>query len=61
MAYIDLEDKFLFSSLEEYAMLSWFTKWLTSVEGTNKPLSQANKDKHIVMSVVRYNNDEAVL
>ena len=38
----DLEDKFLFSSLEEDAMLSRFTKWLTSIDGGKKPLTQAN-------------------
>ena len=39
-------------------MLSRFTKWLTSVDGGKKPLTQANKDKRVVMTVVRHNNDE---
>ena len=38
----DLEDKFLFSSLEKDAMLSRFTIWLTSIDGIKKPLTQAN-------------------
>ena len=56
----DLEHKFLFSSLEEGAMLSGFRKWLASVKGSEKPSAQVNKDKRIVMSVVRHNNDEAI-
>ena len=56
----DLEYKFLFSSLEEDVMLSGFTKWLTSVDCGEKPPMQVNKDKHIVLSVVRHNNDEAI-
>ena len=37
----DLEDNFLFSRLEEDAMLSIFTKWLTSVVAvTNHPRKQ---------------------
>ena len=56
----DLEHKFLFSSLEEDAMLPGFTKWLASVDGSEKPSTQVNKDKRIVMSVVRHNNDEAI-
>ena len=53
----DLEDKFLFSGLEEDGMLSIFTIWLNSVDGSSKPPTQSNKDKHIVMSVVRHHND----
>ena len=56
----DLEHKYLFSSLEGDAMLSGFTKWLTSVDGGEKPPMQVNKDKHIVLSVVRHNNDQAI-
>ena len=56
----DLEHKFLFSSLEEDVILSGFTKWLTSVDGGEKPPMQVNKDNHIVLSVVRHNNDEAI-
>ena len=56
----DLEHKFLFSSLEEDVMLSGFRKWLASVKGSEKPSAQVNKDKRIVMSVVRHNNDEAI-
>ena len=41
-------------------MLSEFTKWFTSVDGGEKPATQVNKDKRIVMSVVRHNNDEAI-
>ena len=41
-------------------MLSGFTKWLTSVDGGEKPPMQINKDKHIVLSVVRHNNNEAI-
>ena len=56
----DLEHKFLFSSLEEDAILSGFTKWLASVDGGEKPPTQVNKYKRIVMGVVRHNNDEAI-
>ena len=31
-----------------------------SVDDGKKPLTQANKDKRIVMSVARHNNDEAI-
>ena len=41
-------------------MLSRFTKWLTSVDGGKKTLTQANRDKRIVMNVVRHDNDEAI-
>ena len=41
-------------------MTSGFTKWLTSVDGGEKPPTQVNKDKPIVLSVVRHNNDEAI-
>ena len=41
-------------------MLSGFTKCLTSVDGSEKPPMQVNKDKHIVLRVVRHNNDEAI-
>ena len=55
-----LELKFLFSSLEEDAMISGFRKQLASVKGSEKPSAQVNKDKRIVMIVVRHNNDEAI-
>ena len=55
-----LELKFLFSSLEEDAMISGFRKQLASVKCSEKPSAQVNKDKRIVMSVVRHNNDEAI-
>ena len=54
-----LELKFLFSSLEEDVMISGFRKQLASVKGSEKPSAQVNKDKRIVMSIVRHNNDEA--
>ena len=41
-------------------MLSRFTKWLTGVDSGKKSPTQANKDKRIVMSVVRHNNDETI-
>ena len=41
-------------------MLSRFKKWLTSVDGGKKTLTQANRDKRIVMNVVRHDNDEAI-
>ena len=55
-----LELKFLFSSLEEDAMISGFRKQLASVKGSEKPSAQVNKDKRIVMIVVRHNNDEVI-